>query len=46
MLDKVKKSFRDYLKRMEKENKKMFGDGKADCCALNRQDQAQTPEKK
>lgn len=33
----IKNSFNNYLERVAKENKELFGDGRPDCCSLNRQ---------
>ncbi len=32
---KIKDSFMNYLERMEKVNKNLYGNGKPDCCNLN-----------
>lgn len=36
-IDKIKSSFNNYLIRVARENKELFGDGRPDCCSLNRQ---------
>lgn len=33
----IKKAFNNYLEQLSAENKKMFGDGRPDCCKLNEQ---------
>lgn len=37
MLQTIKDAFHRYLKRLEKENRELFGNGKPDCCKLNHQ---------
>lgn len=37
-IKKIKKSFNSYLTKLEKTNKKEFGDGGLDCCELNKKD--------
>lgn len=32
----IKEAFENYLNRLEKANKEMFGSGTPDCCKLNR----------
>lgn len=34
--ERIKKSFQDYLARMEKSNKEIFGNGTPSCCSMNR----------
>lgn len=46
MLQRIKDAFHRYLKRVEKENKQLFGDGKPDCCKLNHSDNGKTQIKK
>lgn len=35
-IEKIKKSFNSYLRKLEKSNKKEFGSGGLDCCELNK----------
>ena len=35
----IKAAFNRYLERLAKENKELFGDGRPNCCKLNRQKQ-------
>lgn len=36
MLKKIKKAINKYLEDLAKENKKLYGSGRMDCCDLNR----------
>lgn len=35
----IKKAFQNYLNTLAEDNKKTFGEGKLDCCNLNKKDQ-------
>ena len=35
-LNNLKQKWKDYLKRLGKTNKELFGDGHLSCCSLNR----------
>jgi len=35
----IKKSFQNYLTRLEKENKELFGNERPNCCTLNRREE-------
>lgn len=43
--DKVKKWFQKFLKSIEEANKKNFGNGKMDCCDLNKQEKQKNNKK-
>lgn len=36
LIDKIKKSYKNYIKRLAKTNKSEFGDGGLDCCEVNK----------
>lgn len=36
IFDKIKKAINKFLENLAKENKESFGDGKLDCCDLNK----------